>query len=176
MTSIGDSGCILAFLFCLSCVTHLTLCYTVLRVMYVSTKPLSEKLDSLLPIALTILYFLVIFLTCSIAWTTPGIALLITGTYFCLCSVKIIVSTITRQTFCTFEDMGLHAPYLISLVLLPLHSSWSKSKSAEQKRIGEVFLLSLILVANLFVFLFYVLNVIRQITGYLGIDCFSIRK
>ena len=150
--------------------------YTIARVMVVSKKPLSEKLDSLLPIALTILYFAVIFASCEIAWTTSGIVVLITGTYFCLCSVKMIVSTITKQTFYTFSELGLHAPYLISLVVLPLHSAWTKSKSPSQKQIGEIYLLSLILAANVFVFLFYVLNVIRQITSFLDIECFSIKR
>lgn len=135
-----------------------------------------EKIDSLLPIVLLVLYFGLNFYYCELAWNAPGIILFISGAYFCLCSTKLIISNVTKQRFSTFEDMSLHAPFLFSLIMLPLHSTWSKDKPGEQQKMGEIWLLSFSLVSNIFIYFFYVANVIRQITHYLDIECFSIKK
>ena len=161
---------------CLSLSTHLVMMFTILRVFRVSKRPLLEKIDSLLPIGLMILYFFINFTYCEMAWNAPGIILFISGAYFCLCSTKIIISNVTKQKFSTFEDMGLHVPFLFSLIMLPLHSMWSVDKPAEQRKIGEIWILSFSFVSNIFVYFVYVANVIRQITSYLDIECLSIKK
>ena len=132
-----------------------------LQVLKNSKRPLLEMLDSLFPVVLLVLYFFINFYYCELAWNVPGIMLFISGAYFCLCSTKLIVSNVTKTKLSTFEDLSLHLPFMISLVMLPIHSIWSEGKSAEQRKMGEMWILSFCLVANVFVYFFYVGNVVR---------------
>lgn len=174
--SVGNMQCLLAFMYGLCSSTHMVMMLTILRVFVTSKRSIFEKVDSLLPIALVITFFYVNFKYCDLAWNAPAVVQLSSGAYFCLCSTKLIISNVTKQRFSTFDDAALHLPFLFSLVMLPLHDAWSKDSTAEQRKMGEILLLALSLFANTFVYCIYVTNVIRQITSYLDIDCFSIRK
>lgn len=121
----ASCGALLIFMHALSLTTHCVQMYTILRVFKNKNGSMLEKLDSLLPIGLLVMYFYLNFSYCDLAWNAPGIIVFISGAYFCLCSTKLIISNVTQQKFSTFEDMGLHAPFLFSLIMLPLHSKWS---------------------------------------------------
>lgn len=103
----ANRGFLLVFMHCLSLSTHLVMMSTIYGVLRKSKKPLLEKLDSLLPILLGVLYFFINFTCCELSWNAPGIVLFISGAYFCLCSTKLIISNVTKQRFSTFEDLSL---------------------------------------------------------------------
>ena len=88
-----------------------------------------------------------------------------------------IIATVTKQRFSILQDLHLTVPFLLSLALLPINHYFSANDQQEEARyMREMTILILSFLGNLSVYMLYISNVIRQITQYLNIYCFSITK
>ena len=130
---LADSGCILVFMHLLAFSTNIAMSITIYRVTTRSSRPVLQKIDSLLPMILMVAYYYLTFTYCEVAWRVPGIILFISGSQFCLFSTKLIVNTVTKQPFSTFSDISINLPFLFSIIMYPLHAKWSSDESSETK-------------------------------------------
>ena len=97
-----------------------------------------------------------------------SLVLLNVAPFFCLCASRIIIATVAKQKFHTFDDFHLSIPILLSTAIFPINKLVGLG-------LNEDIVLGLLLFYAYFNYFWYIFNAINQICQYLDINCLTIK-
>lgn len=127
-----------------------------------------DALEGLVPWIICINFYISCLAFSDIAVSEPIWCVGIMTTYFCLGATKIIICNLVKVKFSIFDDFHLTLPILIATILYPLNWMYL--------RYDEKLMTQALLALNLFIYFWYIIACINQITAFLGIHCLSIKK
>ena len=78
-----------------------------------------HTLEGLLPVVLLVSGMYSIFATSKLSWSKPVLPLVLLSPYFCLTTIRLIISTVTKQKFTIFIDKHLTFPFLLTILIFP---------------------------------------------------------
>ena len=140
----------------------------VYEVLSKSKHSLFHCLEGLLPIVLCTIYMISAHTFSVIAWEKPIYIFGSMSFFYSLNASRVIIATVTKKKFSIFIDFHLSLPIILGIILFPLNAMALDLKE-------ETLCIGLILL-NGFTYFWYIVNVIKQITGYLGIYCLTIKN
>jgi len=125
-------------------------------------------LEGLIPWIICVNFYLSCLTFSDIAISEPIWCVGVLTAYFCLSASKIIMCNLVKVSFSIFDDFHLSVPILISTFAYPLNWMYLKQ---DEKLMTQV-----LLGVNLFMYLWYIVACINQITSFLDIHCLTIKK
>ena len=124
--------------------------------------------EGLIPIFLSILFIISSHSFSIIAWEKPIYVFGSMSFFFSLNCSRIIIATVTKKRYSVFKNFHLTLPMLLGIFAFPLNAM-GMDMPEEALCLGLIF-------ANGFVYFWYIVSVIKQITQYLDIYCLTIKK
>jgi hypothetical protein len=96
---------IINLLVCMGCIPIIIGFFlNIISTLFKSKHTILHSLEGLLPVVLLFSGMHSIFACSKLSWIKPVLPLILISPYFCLTSIRLIISTVTKQKFSIFKD------------------------------------------------------------------------
>jgi len=133
-----------------------------------SKHSLGHIFNGMIPVAIFPIYYYSLHNYSEVYWEKNSLAMVNLAPFFCLCASRIIICSVAKQKFYTFEHLHLNMPIIISIIIFPVNTIFALG-------IDELLLYGFLIIYGYFMYFWYIVHTVNQICEYLDIYCLTIK-